>query len=671
MVLSLVILNLKQLARHPINWLLLAVYCALLSLMASYNVESYWQLQNSGQSDLTLSGSFFYTQFNVSLLLIMLIVPFFAVQLDPARQQSGLTQLLATTCTPLAAFRVADYVTQTVLSALLMSLHLVLLLPLIMANTIDWPVLTTMLIAQYLMLLFYLALVFCLMPKNTKTIAGFAIYFSVLLVLWMLEFIGQSLNQLETLSPLFRYRKFALGNLDYQSLALVLLSTAGALLVITRAQHTLAKLRTAALRLMVFSLLLLVTTPFISWPTDITSNQRYSLLPELGAKLATKNKINVRYSGLAASDIEEIKLRLLAPLSQAGIPISVTEEVQLTAAMEIKRGIQIELNDAHYWLNYPFAMHPQYLLLQQLQVTAVREQSWLLFTDGHQESSILQSGGRHLAKANQHINDLGFQAQQTSLLSLAEIPSNVSLLIIAGAQQPLLHQEWLRISEYLSAGGNLLWLREPNEPQQPQLEAYLGLGSIPGTLIDPAGYQAGTPHPAIVLLREINNNPLSTNLNSLLAFPWSTALTQIQSTNQWQVALELSTHNKVWTEFEPNNEQLQFNPEQGELEGQFALLYGLTRQQGANQQRVIVVGDVHFIADAAIDNYANRQLLTNILHWLQPVAPPENFTPQVATDRVLQLNTFANLWYLSGAAWIMTIIGLILGGLAWRQASRH
>jgi len=189
-------------------------------------------------------------------------------------------------------------------------------------------------------------------------------------------------------------------------------------------------------------------------------------------------------------------------------------------------------------------------------------------------------------------------------------------LIIAASKTKWLPKEIDTVLAYLKAGGNLLVLREQNDSLPQEIENYLAINMNKGILIDWQGYQSGTPHPAILIVNDFSSHVVNTNIDSLLAFPWSVGLEidEKKSSDESEYQTILKSHRGVWNEFNSDATELSFNRGIGEQQKSFGLAFSIENEK--LNQRMIVVGDSSFLSDSTINNYANRQFSLNLISWL-------------------------------------------------------
>ena len=100
-------------------------------------------------------------------------------------------------------------------------------------------------------------------------------------------------------------------------------------------------------------------------------------------------------------------------------------------------------------------------LTQLLVKLAGSGNSYIGFVQGHGERNLLGAANHDLGRFGEQLERKGYTLQPLNLVKTPSIPSNNRILVIASPRTALLDGEVQIISEYIAAGGNLLWLTEP------------------------------------------------------------------------------------------------------------------------------------------------------------------------------------------------------------------
>lgn len=318
--------------------------------------------------------------------------------------------------------------------------------------------------------------------------------------------------------------------------------------------------------------------------------------------------------------------------------------------------LQLSLGDLHQALAYPFQGTTKAAIETALIQMLGRKSQWITFVEGHGEASPFGKTSSDLSQLYQVLKQSGWPVAVQNLNVTPFISDNTEVLVVAAGKQQWLTKEIRLINDYLERGGNLLVLLDPTSVFPEVLSARFGITRYPGTLVDWSGYQSGTPHPAVVIIRDFGQHPLVSQLSSLLAFPWSAGLIVESQSTDYSVEPVLKTHSGVWNEFNIESDTLQFDEAQGEQQQSYNLVVALQSKQ--LPQRIVFVGDSHFISDSAINNYANKQFSLNLFSWLTNVDFEKVMVTQNQDSNILvtRLSTFLLTW---GVGLILPVLLLV------------
>jgi len=322
--------------------------------------------------------------------------------------------------------------------------------------------------------------------------------------------------------------------------------------------------------------------------------------------------------------------------------------------------LRITLGEAQVLVPYPFDKPVKQVFEQAIVDLAKRKQSWVVFVEGHGEGSPFGDKSTDMGEFYRELKSRGWPVAAVNLNQTPVISDNTEILVIAASRSQWLNSEVTLVTNYLRGGGKLLLLIDPDSVVPNALEQFLGIERFPGTLVDWKGYQSGTPHPAVVISESNGEHPALKQLKGILAFPWASALKVKKQSGQFTAKSLLTTHAGVWNEFDIASESLAHDAAQGELQQSFSLAFALESE--TRGQRAIVVGDSHFISDAAINNYANKALALSLITWL---ASETISTTSVEDqlDHALAPSRWGHFTFSWGFSLLLPLIILLTGGL--------
>ena len=257
-----------------------------------------------------------------------------------------------------------------------------------------------------------------------------------------------------------------------------------------------------------------------------------------------------------------------------------------------------------------------------LQRLTRQKKPWVAFLSGHGERDPFKEDDQGYSSLKQTLESSGVEVQDLNLLQTTVIPDNISVLVIAAPQTLLLEGEENLILDYITAGGNLLWLTDPVDNTLPlsSLAKKLGLSWVEGTIID-ANQELrsilGIKHPAVVPVVEYQQHEITANLKNQTLFPFASGL-KINTPENWQTKPLFYSLPRAWSETNTlSGENVVFDSAAGDTEGPLLIAASLTRTVDENiQQRVVLMGDSDFAANAYIGHGENLTLIISVLQWL-------------------------------------------------------
>ena len=279
----------------------------------------------------------------------------------------------------------------------------------------------------------------------------------------------------------------------------------------------------------------------------------------------------------------------------------------------------------------------------------------------------------------------GLHAVPLALASVAKVPDNVDLLVVANPRVALPASTVDELLDYVERGGAVLWLAEPGEPAQEtgggldRLAQALGLRVLPGTVVDGSGQAFGLGDPSFVAVTRYPPHAITQDFLLTTLFPQPSALARL-SDSRWDAQPILRSSAQSWNETGPipksgdSADTIRQDDEAGEFAGPLDLGFALVRtspRPGRTQQRVVVIGDGDFLSNSFLGNGGNRDFGQRVFDWLLGDDAQIRVADGVAPDRVLDFAP-ATLVALGGG--FLLGLPLLLAGsgawIAWRRRRR-
>lgn len=301
-----------------------------------------------------------------------------------------------------------------------------------------------------------------------------------------------------------------------------------------------------------------------------------------------------------------------------------------------------------------------------LQRLAREGQRKLLFLSGHGERRPDGPANHDLSTWAGQLEKQGFTVDTLNLAAQPEIPSDTGVLVIAGPQVDLLPGEVTLLLEYVSHGGSLLWLTDPGERHGlTALAEALGVGFVPGLIVDPTTQMLGISDPAFVIVADYPPHPVTDELAAITLFPKAVGLT-LSSPEGWTGQPLLRSVPRSWSETGELSGTISYD-EGSERLGPIGVGVTLSRTLGEGQnrrtQRVAVIGDGDFLSNAYLGNGANAQLGNRLVNWLSRDDAFITIPARTAPDTRLELTETLSI--IIGFGFLIVLPGALLGSGIW------
>lgn len=305
----------------------------------------------------------------------------------------------------------------------------------------------------------------------------------------------------------------------------------------------------------------------------------------------------------------------------------------------------------------------------------------VIFLEGHDEASPLESRSNGISKLAEVLQKKGFTLQPHNMLRTQSIPDNASFVVIAAPKKDYLEAEVELLTQYIEQGGNLLWLHEPGEVfGLDNLEQQLGLELQLGTLLDAnqdLQRMLGIQHPAAIAIIDYGPSDLTKNLAAHTLFPFATTIEKdSDSDSDWKYQPLLSTLITSWLESGDIQGNVKFDDE-ADKPGPLTMGMALTRDNLSElksdsttipQQRVVVLGDSDFMRNNYIGQGSNLEFSNNLFNWLSADDELLSIKTKVASGTTLELSKAGRIGLT--ILWLGLPLALFAFGL-WRWLKRR
>jgi ABC-type uncharacterized transport system involved in gliding motility auxiliary subunit len=327
-------------------------------------------------------------------------------------------------------------------------------------------------------------------------------------------------------------------------------------------------------------------------------------------------------------------------------------------------------------------------ITQALQRLSFAEERFVVFLEGHGEHALANEGASGYSAFAEALKNNGIKTTSLNLATTPKVPDNASLVVVAGPTTPLLAGEAAILNGYVTGGGNLLWLSDPDTPALPEaLGKTLGVTLEKGTAVFPE-YAELTGDPALFITSSYPATPVTQNLTENAAFPLIRAIATDASAKPvpaWLTQPFLQSTQQAWVETGPLAGEIGFDPGKGDKPGPLTLGLLLSRdlapppaaangdapKPAGKPQRAAVVGDSDFLSNAILAQAGNSKLGLNLLRWLSSRDEQLDVTVPQAPDQSLSLSPLAALAAEAAFLALLPLLLVLIGLVRWVRRRRR
>jgi ABC-type uncharacterized transport system involved in gliding motility auxiliary subunit len=268
----------------------------------------------------------------------------------------------------------------------------------------------------------------------------------------------------------------------------------------------------------------------------------------------------------------------------------------------------------------------------------------ICFVTGHGEKSLADTGETGYSGLDAGLKKESYDTRSINLVSENEVPSDCSVLVIAGPTQSYFPQETAMVSKYLDNGGKALIEVDPvvdEKQQDPKLDDIFNAWNInvgKNVVIDASGMgRLVGAGPAIPLVVNYGPSPITKSFEgSMTFFPLARIVSIADKGKSDPEDVELlKTSPRSFTV--PNlKREVSYDPKTGTL-GPLSLGVAATRKSTEKGGRLVVIGDSDFAGNRVSGMQRNGDLFYNTINWLAQDENLISIRPKSVTNRRVTL----------------------------------
>jgi ABC-type uncharacterized transport system involved in gliding motility auxiliary subunit len=403
---------------------------------------------------------------------------------------------------------------------------------------------------------------------------------------------------------------------------------------------------------------------------DLTQNSRNTLSQQTRdvlAKFSAPLKVTVYATRQdARGDARKQVQDFLAPYQRAKPNLSVTvvdprEEPKLAQAAGIRVNGEsvVEYNQKTEHLTE----YNEQSFMNTLMRLARSNERLVMVLEGHGERRLSGTANHDLGEFGKQLTAKGFKNNSVNLAVAQEVPANASMLLIANPQVDLQPAEVQKIKQYVQKGGNLLWLIDPEPLRglQPVAEA-LGLTLGPGTVVDPDATKFNAS-PTMAIAASYGRHVITDNFRLNTVFPFARQI-GVNEGGDWRIARLIDVAPRGWVETGKLDGNVAFDKAR-DVPGPVNIAAALERNINERTQRVVVVGNGHFLSNQFLGNGGNLDLGVNMINWLAGDDALITLQPRPSVDSNLELGRGDQYVILFGFLIGLPLVFMGTGVLIW------
>lgn len=297
------------------------------------------------------------------------------------------------------------------------------------------------------------------------------------------------------------------------------------------------------------------------------------------------------------------------------------------------------------------------------------EKRLVVALSGHGERKLDGNANFDLGDFGAQLHKNGLASQKLNLAVDRDIPADTSVLMIASPQVDLLEGEVDKLLDYVERGGNLFWLvdQEAMRGLSPLAEK-LHLTLTPGIVVDPTAQQLKAPI-TFALGANYGQHAITNDFDYITVFPFARQITMNES-SEWSGVTLVESAPQGWVENGDVSGEVHFD-QTTDVAGPIGIAVALTRNVNDREQRIVVVGSGHFLANTYLGNGSNLDFGVNIINWLVGDEELIVIQPRATIDDRLVLGEFELTVVAIGFLIALPLCFVLFGTIIWWQRKRR
>jgi ABC-type uncharacterized transport system involved in gliding motility auxiliary subunit len=270
-----------------------------------------------------------------------------------------------------------------------------------------------------------------------------------------------------------------------------------------------------------------------------------------------------------------------------------------------------------------------------------------------------------------------YKTKSINLLEKADIPSDCTVLVVAGPTGDYIPAEVDAIKKYVENGGRALFMVDPplklGRREISDNKALVDLLASWGVTVDkdlvldenPVSQLVGLDA-TVPLVTSYDSHPIVNELaGTATGFPISRSL-DTKNTDKTSVTKLFSTSANSFSTTNLSSPEIRIDPNK-DKKGPFTLAAAVTYNTGKpnNQGRVVVVGSSRWATNSFLRFNGNRNLMLNMMNWLSSDEDLISIRPKEQEDRRINLTRAQFFTLRSVSQFLLPFAVVAVGVMVW------
>lgn len=287
------------------------------------------------------------------------------------------------------------------------------------------------------------------------------------------------------------------------------------------------------------------------------------------------------------------------------------------------------------------------------------------FLEGHQEADLDDSSNQGISNFKERLQKENYEVKKLNLTTKPEIPSDASLIVIAGPLLDLLNYEIDELNKYLSMGGRLLIFYDPSSSATlEKIFSKWGVKAENNIIVDTVqGYFGGNAF--VPQIRSIYGSVISSSFSLNCFLPFARTVDKADKVDSKITVSKIaeSTENS-WAEY--SREVAKFD-EGVDKKGPVSVGVSVSKKNENNQKetRLIVFGDIDFIRNGWFNILGNGNLALNSVAWLAEETQLISIKEKPSEAAELTLTEYQLRKFMRFSEYIFPALIIFIGVIIW------